>query len=822
MKKITTLFFVLLLCLFLISKSYAESPRMVLIENVTSATCPPCAIQNPVFQPWVYKNLANVIPLVYHTDLAEPDSIFNYNPKESTQRVTHYYQVSTFPTVRVNGLEYEKQNLGYNSATGDTAALNDELPKYTDEMSPVTINVTKTMTADTITIAVTVQTDDAIEAKTLQIALAEAYYFNENVGNNGETEFLWIMRDMANDAMGIEISLEAGETKDFTFKTPITDEYYEFGLYGVAFIQDDETREVLQVGSSEIFDIKKVRKIEANIAEEYKYFRENYQTTVTKSITVENKTDVEFDAKISINEESLELPGDWSAKILTPQINLPASGTGTFDIEVEIGDTAFYADIEIIIEPIEAESYISIKTISNIGFLSNNVECAYFVQWDRDEKYTEQTLSEYYGKNSNYALIPYNTETLEEYSPNDFDLIIFTFYAINGIILTSNEVGLSELTDKTIEYIETSLLKGKKVLVCADLALVFIENSFSGGENKMQNENSKAFYYDSLKIAHAGYDRFKTSMEDITTSATGFPILDFDGLNININEFYDKDNYPVYQERFEYYDIMEGSTVEKLMYYGNDTNKVGMVGYYHPQNGVLIHTSMRFVALGEDKDDITQSQNLFDAIYKYMNYHQTGPKIYTKQDSIDFGFCNDKTVKTITVYNNTKEFLSVYKAETTDEEHFKVDISPSIIPQGGFKEIEVTYEPTSDGNYSAALIIYSNSIDNPEHIIKLSAQTASSVFETDGRIKDVFKMDVSPNPVSDYAEISYELHSNTAHIKISIIDNNSKTIETFLDKNTNKGIYSIKLNTSYYNSGVYHIIAEVNGQLTQIPLIVIR
>ena len=66
MKKIATLIGCLSLVASLHSK--AQSQRLVLIEEFTNASCPPCAAQNPAFNILLSNNTVKAISIKYQTN----------------------------------------------------------------------------------------------------------------------------------------------------------------------------------------------------------------------------------------------------------------------------------------------------------------------------------------------------------------------------------------------------------------------------------------------------------------------------------------------------------------------------------------------------------------------------------------------------------------------------------------------------------------------------------------------------------------------------------------------------------------------------------
>ncbi|MEK7254821.1 MAG: hypothetical protein AAB316_08755, partial [Bacteroidota bacterium] len=76
--------------------------RLVLTEEFTNASCPPCEAQNPGFNALMEGNTAKAVVLKYQTDWPGYDPMNEQNPDEVQTRVT-YYGVTGVPNVRIDG-----------------------------------------------------------------------------------------------------------------------------------------------------------------------------------------------------------------------------------------------------------------------------------------------------------------------------------------------------------------------------------------------------------------------------------------------------------------------------------------------------------------------------------------------------------------------------------------------------------------------------------------------------------------------------------------------------------------------------------------------
>lgn len=81
----------------------AQAVRKVLIEEWTSATCPPCATTNPLFDPLLESFGEKIVVLKYQSYIpVTGDPMYAANTTESQARHT-YYGINSAPSSRIDG-----------------------------------------------------------------------------------------------------------------------------------------------------------------------------------------------------------------------------------------------------------------------------------------------------------------------------------------------------------------------------------------------------------------------------------------------------------------------------------------------------------------------------------------------------------------------------------------------------------------------------------------------------------------------------------------------------------------------------------------------
>src|SRR5215813_3140562 len=86
MKKIYALLFVVVFS----HLAFSQATRLVVVEEFTQASCPPCASQNPTFDALLLSNPEKVVTLKYHTDWPGVDEMNAQNMSDVQTRVDYY------------------------------------------------------------------------------------------------------------------------------------------------------------------------------------------------------------------------------------------------------------------------------------------------------------------------------------------------------------------------------------------------------------------------------------------------------------------------------------------------------------------------------------------------------------------------------------------------------------------------------------------------------------------------------------------------------------------------------------------------------------
>ena len=246
-----SLLLALIISFTLTTELTAQHPRMVLVEEGTNASCPPCAAQNPTFEHFLQEPhiRARVVPVIWHARFPGSDVMNAANPTMHNARIT-YNAINGVPGAVVNGRTPSATNGFYAGAPADTVALSGAI-NAVPASSPILITVAQARDGLQASAEIRISTEEEIGLMKLYVAVVEGYHYYDNAGTNGEKEFRWTARQMlpseAGTAVNVTPTNEVVVTEAFTIPPTLTADQ----IYIVAWLQNDATKEVLQVGTSQ-------------------------------------------------------------------------------------------------------------------------------------------------------------------------------------------------------------------------------------------------------------------------------------------------------------------------------------------------------------------------------------------------------------------------------------------------------------------------------------------------------------------------------------------------------------------------------------------
>lgn len=244
----------LLLTLFVAMAAgvFAQSQRMVLLEHFTQASCGPCATYNPLVKQYFENTTTSATAIKYQTSWPGTDPMNGHNAADVQTRV-NYYGVSGVPNVVIDG-NVAQGNPGTLFSGGQSSDMDNRAAVASD----FDITVSHTLSADYGSVNVTgvITASNTVNNANLVahvVVVEKAIVFSTAPGSNGETEFNNVMKKMLPSSAGqsIQASWSNGNTVVLSEDWTIANVYNLAELAAIVFIQDDVTKEILQVGFSE-------------------------------------------------------------------------------------------------------------------------------------------------------------------------------------------------------------------------------------------------------------------------------------------------------------------------------------------------------------------------------------------------------------------------------------------------------------------------------------------------------------------------------------------------------------------------------------------
>lgn len=252
MKKISTLMATMLMA----GVAFGQSQRLVLVEEFTGETCPPCASQNPGFNALMDANSTKGISIKYQNDIPSAGPNFwPYNTADVDDRAA-FLGATGNNSYSPHG--YMDGNLFDDVIGNFSAAL---LNNQYAVSSPFDVIVTHTLSAleDSVYTHTVVRATQAVSGNmSLRVVVVESEVFGYT-SPNGESEYSNVMRKMLPDQNGTALpaSWNVGDSVvvDLAWKIAASPTSYPGPvpamLRVISFVQDNTTKEIHQTGASQ-------------------------------------------------------------------------------------------------------------------------------------------------------------------------------------------------------------------------------------------------------------------------------------------------------------------------------------------------------------------------------------------------------------------------------------------------------------------------------------------------------------------------------------------------------------------------------------------
>lgn len=243
------LYFLTIASMFIVNVM-AQTPRLVLLEHGSSATCGPCASQNPTLTNTLNANKDKIIAIKYQVWWPAPgnDPMYLANPNEIKARVQTYYAINSVPQSVMDGNAYQGSPTGINTTS---------ITNRQKVSSPFEIKLSHNTysNGDSVHVRAVIKASEVVSLPSLvlQIALIENHIqYDKPASTNGETEFKNVMRKMLPNASGTDLqdAFQIGDSVIIEKYAKIVNFKEKIELAVVAFVQNNANKEVLQAAYS--------------------------------------------------------------------------------------------------------------------------------------------------------------------------------------------------------------------------------------------------------------------------------------------------------------------------------------------------------------------------------------------------------------------------------------------------------------------------------------------------------------------------------------------------------------------------------------------
>ncbi len=781
---------ILMVLLFIAKGLLADSPRLYLIENFTSTYSDKSAEANALLVPYLQKNADLFIPVFYHTEYANgQDPLYQLFPEISKVRGKYYQTLTDFkeiPKVYINGTENNGNSL-------NVRRLEERYRDIKQEMSPIDFSFEMSMDDSIYTMKVNVKSSKNLGKKKIHFYLMDYYYSRyelpANSIPNGELHLYQIPRKAFTGTAGQDINLKKAQDTTLTFEHKIDYTYKNGNSYLIAFIQDEETGEVIQAGTN--FNIYPCEiKTDQPI-----YNLVSKGRTDKFEITFTNPTgyDIEYDLTAMAEDPN------WETEFEKQSIYLYAGDSETVNLTIKANDDCTYSPITISAYPrmYYMKYYFGVKAKSSIKFhyLTKETDMLTLTFGDIALNKINRIQSEINGYQSRWAAMDY--EVYEEgFSDKEFD---FLYLALPS--------SYSDLwgTNSTLEVLANEYIQDEKnVLLTIPEGLY--RHRFGEGETA-PTESLKFLYTQLLKIEYSHtYESFAETGEglddfEIKENATiGYSANPY-GKSIPFTQINTDKN--LYFENLETIEINDESTEKLVIYCDNPKDTEGLTaGIYSEYRG----GKCVYLTYGLESAANTDSARVqLEGILAKMGYAKKESLFeISNSELIFFTYIDSIETQTFHIKNkgNHPFLLSEMKLEGAGAEAF--DYTPKLsnktINGGEDIDITITFYPYAEMYYEATITFVTDSDTKPIKKVYIYGygEKVSVVDEIEN------EMELVPNPVHTSATLRFVI-SKAAFLDIDLIDYSGRKVMDIFKGYTPVGENEISIDAENLPAGKYFI-----------------
>ena len=234
----------------ILSLQLVPKSRLYLVEHFSNVSCDPCVERDEDLENYIHvHDSIEFISLGYHLDFpSDTDPMYLAALEENDHR-KEFYNVGSTPSIFINGTKIQTY-----SQKHIYKGLDSYITKNITNYITTSFSIEVENTIGEISGVVKILSKQEVNHHKLRIVLIEKdINFDTPPGSNGMQHFTDIVREIYPEPKGLTISLKPKLSESFPYTIPLNT-LWEKDLQLVAFIQNEETREILAITRSVIIN----------------------------------------------------------------------------------------------------------------------------------------------------------------------------------------------------------------------------------------------------------------------------------------------------------------------------------------------------------------------------------------------------------------------------------------------------------------------------------------------------------------------------------------------------------------------------------------
>ncbi len=500
---------VLLLSLLFFAELFAQYPRIVLLEEATNTACPDCAVLTPKVQNYLSTHFGTAVMVEYHAWWpSSGDPFYTANTQGNANRI-NYYGYYFVPIYGLDGKTFGEpaniEELAFN------VAQRAEVP------APVWIHVKHSVQNGNFVVQGFIKAAEAVNSSNLKLRVAVIEREKELSSSGSENLFTNVFRKFLPSPAGTNVEISEGDSIAFNFSTGIPEEWDASELAAVVWIQNDDTKEVVQSNIS-----VPVFRIESK--DSYAQLLQS-NTETLRHFTIRNSNADTLKLKISSSVSSI--PEGWQYGIIyngvetdSFKVNIPPTDSVSFGLKIKTANNDGEIKGRVIAENLTDPHRWSNSSGFYGVMITNKILLVDDDGGAQGEIYWENALKDYKDFGVDYFVLDHKYLHQLMADKNEFDFPAVFWNSANS------SPGLDSLD---VLFLKNYLDGGGKLFICGQN----IGEDIFNHTGESNNEAVKDFYHNYLDA-------------DFISGNTGYYLIggldgtQFAGINFALNTFYER------------------------------------------------------------------------------------------------------------------------------------------------------------------------------------------------------------------------------------------------------------------------------------------